>query len=180
MIAPTLLFAVALTVSAAPAAPASADAVVLAEVLRALRSCAAFTIFDEVSAGVTDGHVTLTGRVTRKSKREAIEDIVARVDGVRAVRNALTILATSRADDDLRRAIAQSIYGNPSFWHYAVMPDLPIHIIVEHGRVALVGEVRSESDRALAKALAEQTGAVQVDDRLTTRMDMLEARDQSH
>ena len=46
-----------------------------------------FTIFDDVSASVKDGVVTLTGKVTMPYKRDDIEKRVAKVDGVREVRD---------------------------------------------------------------------------------------------
>src|SRR6185503_7467690 len=49
---------------------------------------------------------------------------------------------------------ASSIYNNSNFWNYAIMPNPPIHIVVEHGRVTLTGVVQSEVDRMLARALS--------------------------
>ncbi len=95
-----------------------------------------FTIFDDVNASVKDGVVTLTGRVTMPYKASDIERRVAKLDGVREVRNQIETLPVSQFDDELRYRIARAIYGNSNFWNYAVMPNPPIHIIVEHGRVS--------------------------------------------
>jgi len=113
-----------------------------------------FTIFDDIGAAVKDGVVTLTGKVTMPYKRDDIEKRVARIDGVREVRNEITVLPVSQFDDELRYRIARAIYGNPGFWNYAIMPNPPIHIIVEHNRVTLSGVVQSEVDRLLARSLA--------------------------
>jgi hyperosmotically inducible protein len=75
-----------------------------------------FTVFDDVSASVVDGVVTLMGRVTMPYKRQDLERRVSRVAGVRAVQNQIEVLAVSQFDDELRYRIARAIYGNPTFW----------------------------------------------------------------
>src|SRR6516162_5438418 len=109
-----------------------------------------FTIFDDVSANVKDGVVTLTGRVTMDYKRDDIEKRVAKLDGVRQVRDGISLLPVSQADDPLRHRIAWAFYGNPNFWNYAIGPNPPIHIVVEHGHVTLTGVVNSDHDRRIA------------------------------
>jgi osmotically-inducible protein OsmY len=48
------------------------------------------------------------------------------------------------------------------------MPNPPIHIVVEHGRVTLTGVVNSNIDRVLARSLATQFGAFSVTNDLKT------------
>ncbi|MBI3493079.1 MAG: BON domain-containing protein [Acidobacteria bacterium] len=48
------------------------------------------------------------------------------------------------------------------------MPNPPIHIVVERGRVTLTGVVGSEIDRVLARSLASQFGAFKVTNELKT------------
>jgi len=134
-----------------------------------------FTIFDNVNASVADGVVTLSGKVTMPYKRDDIEKRVAKIDGVRSVRDEITVLPVSGFDDQLRYRIARSIYSNPNFWNYAIMPNPPIHIIVEHGNVTLTGVVNSEVDRMLARSLATQFGAMSVTNELKTDAEMQEA-----
>ena len=138
-----------------------------------------FTIFDDVSASVKDGVVTLTGKVTMPYKRDDIEKRVARVDGVRTVRDDITVLPVSQFDDDLRLRIARSIYGNSNFWNYGIMPNPPIHIVVENGRVTLTGVVQSDVDRMLARSLATQFGALSVTNALKTDAEMQAALEKS-
>jgi hyperosmotically inducible protein len=78
------------------------------------------------------------------------------------------VLPVSTFDDQLRYRIARSIYGNSNFWNYAIMPNPPIHIVVEHGRVTLTGVVQSNVDRMLARSLATQFGALSVTNDLKT------------
>ena len=127
-----------------------------------------FTIFDDVSAFVKDGEVTLTGKVTMPYKREDIEKRIAKVTGVHSVINQIGVLPVSTFDDELRYRIARSIYNNSNFWNYATMPNPPIHIVVEHGRVTLTGVVQSDVDRMLARSLATQFGALSVTNALKT------------
>ena len=58
-----------------------------------------FTIFDDVSADVENGVVTLTGKVTMPFKRDDLEKRVAKVDGVQQVVNRITVLPVSGFDD---------------------------------------------------------------------------------
>src|SRR5438874_5154224 len=110
------------------------DFQVAKDVASAVNRYSQFTIFDDISANVRDGVVTLTGKVTMPYKRDEIEKRVAKIDGVKAVHDEISVLPVSQFDDELRSGIARSIYGNANFWTYAAMPNPPIHIVVEHGR----------------------------------------------
>ena len=138
-----------------------------------------FTIFDDVSANVTNGVVTLTGKVTMPYKRDDIAKRVAKVAGVRDVRDDITVLPVSQFDDELRYRIARSIYNNSNFWNYAIMANPPIHIVVEHGRVTLTGVVQSDVDRMLARSLATQFGAFSVTNALKTDAEVSAALEKS-
>jgi osmotically-inducible protein OsmY len=138
-----------------------------------------FTIFDDVSASVKDGVVTLTGKVTMPYKRDDIEKRVSKIDGVKSVRDNLTVLPVSTFDDELRIKIARSIYNNANFWNYAIMPNPPIHIVVENGRVTLTGVVNSNVDRMLARSLASQFGAFAVTNDLKTDAEVRSALEKS-
>jgi hyperosmotically inducible periplasmic protein len=131
-----------------------------------------FTVFDDVSASVVDGVVTLAGRVTMPYKRQDLERRVTKVAGVRAVQNQIEVLPVSQFDDELRYRIARAIYGNPTFWHYAAMANPPIHIVVERGHVTLSGVVNSNVERALARSLATGFGSFSVKNELKTDAEM--------
>lgn len=127
-----------------------------------------FTIFDSVSASVHDGNVVLEGWVTMPYKKDDIERRVRKVDGVTMVQNDIQVLPVSQFDNELRFRIARAIYGNSSFWNYAAMANPPIHIIVNRGRVTLVGVVNSNVERVLARSLATGFGAFDVKNELKT------------
>ena len=132
----------------------------------AVRAYSNFTIFDDVTVDVSQGTVTLQGRVTSPGKKDEIGRRVSKIDGVRAVVNDIGVLPASPVDADLRERVARAIYKHPSFWHYAQMANPPIHIVVEHARITLTGRVASETERMLACSLAQVTGSLSVTDRL--------------
>jgi osmotically-inducible protein OsmY len=144
------------------------DLQVFNDISKAVNQYSFFTIFDDVSASVESGSVTLTGQVTQPYKRSDIEKRVAKIDGVQHVVNRLEVLPVSGFDEELRHRIARSIYGNSNFWNYAIMANPPIHIIVNHGHVTLTGVVQSDVDRMLARSLATQFGAMSVKSELKT------------
>jgi hyperosmotically inducible periplasmic protein len=133
------------------------------------------TIFDSISAEVTDGKVVLTGWVTMPYKREDIEKRVRKVESVTAVDNKIGVLPVSQWDDELRFRIARAIYSNSSFWHYAAMANPPIRIIVNRGHVSLEGVVQSNVERMLARSLASGFGAFDVKNGLKTDAEVREA-----
>jgi hyperosmotically inducible periplasmic protein len=171
--------AVVLTASVAGAQTADSvdrkDFQILKDVATSVERYTQFTIFDDVSASVKDGIVTLSGKVTMPYKRTDIEKRVAKIDGVQSVRDEITVLPVSQFDDELRYRIAGSIYNNSNFWNYAIMPNPPIHIVVEHGRVTLTGVVQSNVDRMLARSLATQFGAFSVTNALKTDAEVRES-----
>ena len=152
--------------------PDRKDFQVFKDVATSVERYTQFTIFDDVSASVKDGVVTLTGKVTMPYKRDDIEKRVSKLDGVRQVRDQIEVLPVSQFDDQLRARIARSIYGNSNFWNYAIMVNPPIHIVVEHGRVTLTGVVQSNVDRMLARSLASQFGAMSVKNDLKTEAEV--------
>jgi hyperosmotically inducible protein len=142
------------------------------EVSRRLTSYPQYTIFDSVGAQVDQAIVTLTGRVTMPYKKNDIGKRIEGIDGVRGLRNNISVLPVSHFDDDLRYRIARAIYGNPSFWTYAAMANPPIHIIVENGHVTLTGVVGSNVERMLARSLATGQGELSVTNDLKTEAEI--------
>jgi hyperosmotically inducible protein len=179
MLKPVMTGAAALMLATAVTASANSldrkDFQVAKDIATSVNRYTQFTIFDDINALVKDGVVTLSGKVTMPYKRTDIAKRVARIDGVREVRDEITVLPVSQFDDELRYRIARSIYGNANFWNYAIMPNPPIHIVVENGRVTLTGVVASNVDRMLAQSLATQFGALSVKNALKTDAEMRDA-----
>ena len=151
------------------------DLQVFNDVAKAVNRYEQFTIFDDVSAGVKNGVVTLEGKVTMPYKKDDIEKRVARVNGVNRIVNKVAVLPVSTWDDELRYRIARAIYGNANFWNYAASANPPIHIVVDRGRVTLTGVVQSEVEKMLARSLVTQNGVLSVTNKLQTEA---EAREQ--
>ena len=127
-----------------------------------------YTVFDSVRVQMNGGTVTLLGKVTTPEKKDDIEKRVAGVRGVVAVKNLITVLPASGSDDDLRVGIANALYNHPSFDRYAGLPNPPVHVIVERGRVTLEGTIDTEADRLTALSIARSFGAFKVEDQLKT------------
>lgn len=172
-----------LTANLATAQPADSvdrkDFQILKDVATSVERYTQFTIFDDVGASVKDGVVTLHGKVTMPYKHQDIARRVAKIDGVTSVDDQITVLPVSQFDDELRYRIARSIYNNSNFWNYAIMPNPPIHIVVENGRVTLTGVVQSNVDRMLARSLATQFGAFSVTNALQTDAEVRDALEKS-
>ena len=144
------------------------DTQIAEDVARSVNTYTRFTVFDDVQVQVVNGVVTLTGRVTMPFKKDEIGKRVVALDAVKEVRNEVGVLPPSQFDDELRHRIARAIYGNAAFWQYAAMPNPPIHIVVEGGRVTLTGVVHSEVDRMLARSLACGNGEISLTSALRT------------
>ena len=131
-----------------------------------------FTIFDSVHANVDAGYVTLSGKVTMPYKASEIEKRIARIDGVKGVRNTIEVLPVSSFDNSLRLRIARAVYAHPALTRYGLGTSPSIHVIVEHGRVTLDGVVDNEMDRVVATFVARSFLAFDVKNELKTREEM--------
>ena len=163
-----LFFLSAALATAALAQNARSDSQITDEVVRSIHTYPRFTVFDDVTVEVQQGALTLSGRVTMPFKKDEIGRRAAAIDGVRSVRNEIGVLPPSPYDDELRHKVARAIYGNSTFWRYAAMPNPPIHIIVEGGRVTLTGVVNSDVERTLARSLATGLGEISLTSSLRT------------
>ena len=112
-----------------------------------------FTVFDDISARVRDGVVTLEGVVTAQAKANDIQDMTSRIQGVQALRNQIRVYQTSQSDDQLRATIARQIFQDADLERYARESNPPIRIIVEHGQVTLKGFVYAALDKQRIDAI---------------------------
>ena len=164
-----VLFVLALSSTLVFAEPERKTLQVFQDIQQQVNRYPYFTIFDDVDAVIDErGVVALTGYVTDPFKSKEIARRVARVEGVTGVDNAITVLPTSRFDDQLRLNVARLIYGNANFWRYGAGAEPPIHIVVERGQVTLTGVVANQVDRQLVETLARQSVAFSVNNRLRT------------
>ena len=100
------------------------------------------------------------------SKRDEIEERLARVDAIRDVHNDLRVQGFSQGDVRLRLEIHGKIYSDPLFERWAGLPDPPVRVFVERGRATLVGTVGSDVERVVAGMLARGTLAFAVNNQV--------------
>ena len=153
---------------AVDARPSASDRLIADRIADQINRYVFYSIFDDVQGSVANGLVTLTGKVTQPYKAKAIAELAKRISGVREVDNKIETLPVSIYDDQLRGAIATSIYRDAMFWNYAIQVNPPIHIIVDRGQVTLSGVVNSEVERRMAEIKAREAfGSFSVTNKLT-------------
>jgi hyperosmotically inducible protein len=140
-------------------ARAESDEKLAAEVGKRLRNYERYTVYDFVDGRVRDAVVTLTGAVTMPLKQDEINELLEKTPGVRDIKNGLTVLPVSPSDDRIRTVIANQIYSDSNFINYSRV-NPPIHVIVEHGHVTLIGIVTSQIERQKAEGIARMISGV--------------------
>ena len=109
-----------------------------------------YTIFDDLAFRVDGSTVTLLGAVTNPVLKSDAGNVVKGVEGVTAVNNQIKVLPLSPMDNQIRRAMYRTIYGDPQIGDRYGNRALPsIHIIVENGHVTLEGVVANQFDKNL-------------------------------
>jgi len=147
-------------------AKAESDAKLAAEVVKRITGYDRFTVYDDFQGSVRNGVVHISGAVTEDKKLADVVERVAKVRGVQAIDNKVTVLPANKNDDELRVAIANAIYRNVEFEQYS-MANPPIHVIVNNGYVTLTGIVRSEVEKIKAhQSAASVFGSIRIDDRI--------------
>jgi hyperosmotically inducible protein len=125
-----------------------------------------YGVFDSVGVGVDNGVVTLQGSVRDSGRKDEIDRRVARLDGVREVRNEIRVQPASLFDDRLRLELYRRIYGNGLFERYATFANPPIRIIVDHGNITLAGVVNSRVEKVALESIARGVLAFKVDNQV--------------
>jgi hyperosmotically inducible periplasmic protein len=109
-----------------------------------------YTIFDDLGFRVQGSTVTLVGAVTNPVLKSDAGNVVKSVEGVTQVNNEIKVLPLSPMDQQIRRAMFRTIYGDPQIGDRYGHQALPsIHIIVENGHVTLEGVVAHQMDKNL-------------------------------
>ena len=109
-----------------------------------------YSVFDNLEFKVDGDRVTLMGQVVNPALKAGAAASVKAIEGVSAVDNQIEVLPLSPDDNRIRRAEFRKIYSAPGMDKYAIQAVPPIHIIVNMGRVTLVGVVASEADKTVA------------------------------
>ena len=149
-----------------------ADADLQAEVVDSVLGYVHYGVFDSVGVGVENGVVTLTGSVLQPWRKDDIQKRVARLEGVREVKNQIRVQPVSGFDNRLRVQLYRQIYGQGMFERFASMPNPPIHIVVENGNITLTGLVNSRVEKAALESIARGTLAFRVDNQVQVESDV--------
>jgi len=137
---------------------AGTDADIVKRLTHEVRMYPRYTIWDNVSFRVQDGHVELLGEVSQPYKKDDLGRIAKSVAGVNSVTNSIKVLPLSPMDDRLRLQVARAIYGYPTLSRYGMGALPSIHIIVDNGHVTLEGVVNNEQDKQIAGMRASGAG----------------------
>jgi hyperosmotically inducible protein len=119
-----------------------------------------YGVFDYLTYRVDDSVVTLMGQVTNPVLRSDAERVVKGIEGVTKVVNRIQVLPVSAMDRQSRIAEYRAIYGFQGLDRYAMQAVPPIHIIVDNGKVTLVGVVDTQADKDLAGLRANTVAGV--------------------
>jgi osmotically-inducible protein OsmY len=140
------------------------DAQIQADVLRELEWDPSVT-HEHIGVAVTDGIVTLLGRVPTYVEKSSAERAAQRVSGVKAVVEKIEVkVAESPQRDD--QVLAKAIVELR--WHSQI-PD-PVRASVENGWVELTGEVEWDFQRSAAEnAIRSLIGIKGITNRITIK-----------
>jgi osmotically-inducible protein OsmY len=133
--------------------------------------------FDAVAIDVQEGTIRLSGWVEDPFKRSEVEERLAHVDAVRDVLNNLRVQGFSQSDVSLRLQIYSRIYSDPTFERWARLPDPPVRVYVNRGKVTLAGTVGSAVEQTVAGMIARQTLAFAVDNQVKVEGEKAEKED---
>jgi hyperosmotically inducible periplasmic protein len=143
-----------------------------------------YSVFDFLAFSYDRGTVVVGGYAYALGLKKDAERAIKRASGVDTVVNKIEELPANPTDDQIRWAIYYKIYRDPFLSRYApgggllwghrhafggpfspyggpfpgMEPagDYPIHIIVQNGRVTLLGVVDSENDKTVAGLRARE------------------------
>ena len=142
-----------------PIAAERTDADIAAAALYALEWDANVPL-DQVKVAVSDGWVSLTGEVDKQHQREAAEQAVSRLLGVRGVTNHIT-LRSAPMPDDLKQRIEKALVRSAQFDAQRIAVEL------QGSKVILKGTVRSWAELKEAERVAYSApGVTAVENRI--------------
>lgn len=126
------------------------EARMIKDIRHALVTLPWYGVFDDLGFTVDGGNVTLVGQVVKPVLKDDAGRVVKRVEGVTNLVNNIEVLPLSGMDDQSRRAVYRSIYGDPQIgmrYGYQALPS--IHIIVKNGHLRLEGVVANQFDKQI-------------------------------
>ena len=164
------------------------------EIRKELLQLPYYGVFDFLAFSYDKGTVTLMGYAYHSTLKHDAARAAKRASGVDEVIDKIEELPVSQFDDDLRWMTYYAIYRDPFLSRYAPgggmlwghrhpfgagfhaigpfpgmepLGDYPLHIIVKHGTITLLGVVDSESDKTVAGMRAREVpGSFAVENQL--------------
>jgi hypothetical protein len=154
------------------------DADVAVKVRKALARIPYYGVFDFLAYKVEQGVVTLQGYAHRPALKKEAEDAVRRATSF-DVANAIEVLPTNALDDRIRwdayrrvyteefadryvsggiREVGYELFDMSRFPGMEPYGNYPVHIVVKHRRVALIGSVINAFDKEALVIRARQIG----------------------
>jgi len=161
-------------------AKGESDAQLAQEVGKALKSYSHYTVFDYIDGNVRNGVVTLSGVVALSQlelgnivdKHPEIIERIEKIRGVQDLKDQIKVVEYLPSDDAIRYELATRIISDPLFRQYS-FNNPPIHMVVDHGHVTLIGIVASPIERQKAYEIARSIGGVfTVDNQVKTAAEL--------
>jgi osmotically-inducible protein OsmY len=122
--------------------------------------------FDTVSVNTKEGHVVLTGSVRNAALYDYAQKAAEETPGVRSVDNRIKILPASISDDRLRFSIFRVLRANYPYYFMGAYPQ--VTILVDYGRVTLMGHVQSNVDKMrMASLIRSIPGVLSVQNQIS-------------
>jgi Predicted periplasmic or secreted lipoprotein len=125
-----------------------------------VRSESSNYLFNLLSVEAHNGNVIFHGKVRDAYLRDVAIESAMQTPGVSSVIDQIQILPTSIGDDRLRAAIFERLTRDIHLYNYFLSSGPSINIIVEGGRVTLVGNVYNNVDKVRAGLIASGTNGV--------------------
>jgi osmotically-inducible protein OsmY len=147
---------------------------------KALRTYAHYTVFDYLDGNVRNGVVTLTGMVAQSQlelghlvdKHSELVERIEKIRGVQELKDQVKVVEGLPSDDAIRFELATRITSDPLFRQYS-RANPPIHMLVDHGHVTLIGIVASPMERQKAYEIARSiSGVYDVDNQVKTAAEL--------
>ena len=113
-----------------------------------------YSIFDDLGFVVRGANVELTGAVNDGTLISQAEKAVKNIEGVGTVTNNIKLLSPLPDDQRIRREAYRKIFSTGSLSQYSWEAAPSIHIVVDRGRIRLVGYVNNQGDKDMANIAA--------------------------
>ena len=117
-------------------------------------------VFDAITVQVQRGVVTLGGHAVDPATIELTVSLVESMPGVKGVVEKIQVDPLSAMDDQIRMAEFNAIYNYSPLSEYSTVPERPIRISVQNGKVTLYGVVGTQMDKDLVGLRANQVPGI--------------------